>query len=990
MMSARAVCTALLVVAGGVGVGGCEGVLKETSRSGSPSAVGVLDAGPVVNGDAECDSTSCSEATGDGGGTSGTPVCGDGRRTVGEQCDDGNVATGDGCNDLCVAELVESPPQPCGDGVLDTLREECDDGNTDPGDGCDWRCRNERCGNGRDDVGEDCDPPITGVCSRDCRTELPNCGDGELQQDEGEACDDGNAERGDGCASCHVECGDDRLERDIGEECEPKYASEGTCDEDTCKRLPLCGDGQVNAEAGEQCDPSDGVTCVDCKISLDAGGGDGGTEAPLCSSELASVAVINGKFASDTASWIPASDTVTASHVSEGATTPGSLLVTYAPGVQPGASVNGVEQCVPIIGNVQYKLVAEYFNPAANAVDVLPSITIRLYSNTTCTGGFTSGSGPPASAGRDSWYLYTRDIDTSSLGDAAGSLMIKVGVILPAGVASGQMRWDSVALGSCGNCVAEGEAGEACDDGNLQAGDGCSASCEFECGNGAVEAPEQCDDGNFTFGDSCTPSCRAVTACDTCANTSCATPVDACLALEGVATAGPSKGMARGALCSQLRDCIHASGCNLNTAIANRPSLAGELPTGGLPENCFCGSSGVDCMQPGRANGSCRSQIAAALETDDAYQIIQRVGGFDPDYPAFDAVVDLLSCEQTQCTAQCSKTISCGNGFREDRSQEFVTQFQFTIDRLPQPCLDEYTHTQTGCSFEECDDGNTSNDDGCDENCFQEACGNYLKQGDEECDDGNLVDGDGCDSSCVAEYVCGDAEVTDPFEECEPPGTGSLCSLAEYEDEANRASTCGCDDACIYKVCGNDIVQEGEECDPPNGASCNDTCQRNIDDCTECMLLLDDNQLCRKMWLLGSGIPDQFEVGCLNESSCLDMWDCMRESQCALETGIAACYCGDGADFNACEGPAYVPTGVCKAEFLEAFEVQWGRPPTGNSEVLSGVLPSAGNNNPYSVAINIAQRCYLPDTYGLSLRVQLEQSGVASEVIDTCINSCFP
>jgi hypothetical protein len=144
------------------------------------------------------------------------------------------------------------------------------------------------------------------------------------------------------------------------------------------------------------------------------------------------------------------------------------------------------------------------------------------------------------------------------------------------------------------------------------------------------------------------------------------------------------------------------------------------------------------------------------------------------------------------------------------------------------------------------------------------------------------------------------------------------------------------------------------------------------------------------MWLIGSGVPDQYEVGCLNEPSCLAMWDCMRESQCGLETGIAACYCGANADFNACEAASYVPTGACKNEFLDAFEAQWGRPPTGNSEVLSGVLPGPGNNNPYAAAINIAQRCYLPDEYGLSLRLQLEQSGVTSDVIDACINTCFP
>ncbi len=55
------------------------------------------------------------------------------------------------------------------------------------------------------------------------------------------------------------------------------------------------------------------------------------------------------------------------------------------------------------------------------------------------------------------------------------------------------------------------EAPETCDDGNLAAGDGCSASCQIEmpllCGNGALDPGEQCDDGNTTDGDGCSSQC---------------------------------------------------------------------------------------------------------------------------------------------------------------------------------------------------------------------------------------------------------------------------------------------------------------------------------------------------------------------------------------------------------------------------------------------------------------------------------------------------
>ncbi|MFQ5353171.1 MAG: hypothetical protein ACE5D3_08885, partial [Candidatus Binatia bacterium] len=45
---------------------------------------------------------------------------------------------------------------------------------------------------------------------------------------------------------------------------------------------------------------------------------------------------------------------------------------------------------------------------------------------------------------------------------------------------------------SCGN--ERVDAGEECDDGNLIDGDGCSRTCEFECGDAVLEGGEVCDD----------------------------------------------------------------------------------------------------------------------------------------------------------------------------------------------------------------------------------------------------------------------------------------------------------------------------------------------------------------------------------------------------------------------------------------------------------------------------------------------------------------
>jgi len=80
--------------------------------------------------------------------------------------------------DVCYATAYLEGVPYCGDGIMDE-GEECDDGNNENGDGC------------------------SATCQLDV---APYCGDGEIQ--EGEECDDGNNVGGDGCSSdCKTESG---------------------------------------------------------------------------------------------------------------------------------------------------------------------------------------------------------------------------------------------------------------------------------------------------------------------------------------------------------------------------------------------------------------------------------------------------------------------------------------------------------------------------------------------------------------------------------------------------------------------------------------------------------------------------------------------------------------------------------------------------------------------------------------------------------------
>ena len=120
------------------------------------------------------------------------PVCGNGVRELGEQCDDGHTAAnGDGCSTTCQIEtgyVCQTAGQfcikeVCGNGTR-TQSEACDDGNVGDGDGCSSGCTIETgwaCNNAM--------PPSA------CH--LTVCGDGQREGEE--TCDDGNVDPGDGC-----------------------------------------------------------------------------------------------------------------------------------------------------------------------------------------------------------------------------------------------------------------------------------------------------------------------------------------------------------------------------------------------------------------------------------------------------------------------------------------------------------------------------------------------------------------------------------------------------------------------------------------------------------------------------------------------------------------------------------------------------------------------------------------------------------------------
>lgn len=255
----------------GAGSGGPGGAGSTNNNNGGSGAGIIGGLTTSAAGTASCDGPnpprSCT--------MNAPPGCGDGMvNQDSEACDDGNTLAGDGCSGLCKVEPNHACPTPgqpcvvtftCGDGVVNP-GEACDQGKFQGNPGCSADCATQedgykcipneqctamfQCGNGRIETGETCDPPNVGNgCGTNCKAEdgwrckpgscvpLPSCGDGIVQADMGEKCDQGASQGSPGCSA-------DCLSMDATCTCTPGQAC-------VCQK-PICGDGIV--QIGEQCD----------------------------------------------------------------------------------------------------------------------------------------------------------------------------------------------------------------------------------------------------------------------------------------------------------------------------------------------------------------------------------------------------------------------------------------------------------------------------------------------------------------------------------------------------------------------------------------------------------------------------------------------------------------------------------------------------------------------------------------------------------------
>lgn len=130
------------------------------------------------------------------------------------------------------------------------------------------------CGNLVIDEGEACDPEgfistclDYGVetegdvfCTADCQIDdrecgIELCGNGVIDEEDGETCDVALLSSAENCRSDCTFCGDGVIQQSAGETCDPGIEGQEDCDPETCS---LCGDGVV--DANEECDEGAGNT----------------------------------------------------------------------------------------------------------------------------------------------------------------------------------------------------------------------------------------------------------------------------------------------------------------------------------------------------------------------------------------------------------------------------------------------------------------------------------------------------------------------------------------------------------------------------------------------------------------------------------------------------------------------------------------------------------------------------------------------------------
>jgi cysteine-rich repeat protein len=642
---------------------------------------------------------------GGSGGGSGTVTCGDGVKATSEACDDGNKMADDGCSVTCTVEAG-------------------------------WNCTGS--------------PKST--CVR------LNCGNGTV--DNGEQCDDGNTTAGDGCsATCTAEQGfeiepnDDSASANdfaliaLNESVEGAINPSG--DMDVYKLVvPPGASGTWRIATADAAGKSCFKKEIDSSLKLTFP--DGGTVPSGTNDDI----FASGGYCSLLSFNNPAEGTYFLQVTASASATEPADVFPYSLVVANDTCGDGV------VGKTEH---CDDGNTTSN-----DGCSSKCYveSKYTCTGApsvctITCGNGTLEG------YEACDDGNTD-FGDGCGS---------SCSVESGYLCTGSpsVCQKTCGNGVVDGT--DTCDDGNTTFGDGCSSTCKVEtgyvctgtpstcqksCGNGTLEGTDKCDDGNVDSGDGCSSTCTVES------NYKCTGTPSVCVAACSTAVNVPV----------------------LATGVASK--VSGDISVAG-EEDYF--------------SFTLAQAASVKLEVFDGSGTGTCTGGIDPDMYVVQSdcttsVTSNFDSGPESCPLLDPATSSAMRNLAAGTYYVKVKAYSSSFSSAPATFAYEFVMTLTGsCGNNVVEPGEDCDGTaGCDATCkLPTVCGNGAKQGTEACDDGNTTDGDGCSATCTVEvgYTC---TGTTPSVCTSPCGNGTVeTSNGESCDDGNKVSGDGCSASCIIE-----------------------------------------------------------------------------------------------------------------------------------------------------------------------------------------------
>jgi cysteine-rich repeat protein len=208
--------------------------------------------------------------------------------------------------------------------------------------------------------------------------------------------------------------------------------------------------------------------------------------------------------------------------------------------------------------------------------------------------------------------------------------------------------------------------------------------------------------------------------------------------------------------------------------------------------------------------------------------------------------------------------------------------------------------------YEECDDGNESDDDECSTQCVSLGCGNGRLNEGETCDDGNIEDADACRNNCTL-ASCGDGVVRRDRQEGEEG----------YEacDDGNLEDTDACRANCSVARCGDGVTRLDLNETQAGFEACDDANDEENDACASCVLARCGDGITRED--LGEedegyeSCDDANEIdtdGCRNGCIAAVCGDgVLREDAAEGQPGYEACDDGNEVDDDDCANDCYPP-----------------------------------------------------------------------------------